>query len=311
MTQARRVATSVAALLLAATACGSADREEAADLKDRIQVRGQFGLRPVISLDRPVDISRTSSWLDTTGDGDRVGAASTVILQLTLVDARTGDTAVSTLDKGQRPLEIKLGDEVFPALNQALVGKPANSRVVVASSADDAYGDNGAPQLGIKGGDPVVMVADILSTDPTTVLDGPTGPTRTAPATAPRLEEADEVPVGFDVAGLRRPTKLTVVPLRDGTGPVVANPDRIAADYLGQVWGAEEPFRETFTKEPARFSIGLNGVVRAWDAALVGRKAGSRVMIITPPSLAYGASAQPGIPAGSTLVYVVDVLGVG
>jgi peptidylprolyl isomerase len=34
-------------------------------------------------------------------------------------------------------------------------------------------------------------------------------------------------------------------------------------------------------------------------------------MIITPPSLAYGASAQPGIPAGSTLVYVVDVLGVG
>jgi peptidylprolyl isomerase len=311
VTQARQAATSVVALLLAATACGTADREETADLKDRIHVRGRFGVKPAISIDRPLDIPRTSSWMGTTGKGDRVGAASTVILQLTLVDARTGRTAVSTLDKGQRPLEVKLGNAVFPALNQALVGKPANSRVVVASSAEDAYGDNGAPQLGIKGGDPVVMVADILSTDPATVLDGPTGPTRTAPATAPRLQEEDGLPVGFDVAGLRRPRKLTVVPLRDGTGPVVGNPDRIAADYLGQVWGAEQPFRETFTKEPARFSIGLDGVIRAWDAALIGRKAGSRVMIITPPSLAYGASAQPGVPAGSTLVYVVDVLGVG
>jgi len=37
---------------------------------------------------------------------------------------------------------------------------------------------------------------------------------------------------------------------------------------------------------------------------------GSRVLIIAPPSLAYGASAQGGIPANSTLAFVVDVLGV-
>ena len=65
------------------------------------------------------------------------------------------------------PLEVKLGDQVFPSLNTALVGKPADSRIVVASTPDDAYGDSGSPQIGIKGGDSVVMVADILSTDPT------------------------------------------------------------------------------------------------------------------------------------------------
>ena len=34
-------------------------------------------------------------------------------------------------------------------------------------------------------------------------------------------------------------------------------------------------------------------------------------MIISPPDLGYGSSAQPNIPANSTLVFVVDVLGVG
>jgi len=91
----------------------------------------------------------------------------------------------------------------------------------------------------------------------------------------------------------------------------VESPDRIAADYLGQVWGAKQPFEETFTKEPAGFSIGLGKVTKAWDCALVDKLEGARVMVICPPSLAYGATAQPGIPANSTLVFIVDVLGVG
>ena len=34
-------------------------------------------------------------------------------------------------------------------------------------------------------------------------------------------------------------------------------------------------------------------------------------MLICPPDSAYGKAAQPGIPANSTLVFVIDVLGVG
>jgi peptidylprolyl isomerase len=35
------------------------------------------------------------------------------------------------------------------------------------------------------------------------------------------------------------------------------------------------------------------------------------VMLICPPATAYGKASQPGIPANSTLVFVIDVLGVG
>ncbi len=311
MTQLHRAAAVLVALTLCATACGSAEKKEAASLKDQIMVTGDFGEKPTIEIDAPLKVPESTSWAEVDGDGEKVGGDATTILQLTLADGRTGETAVSTYDEGQRPLEAMLGDQIFPSLTEALIGKAAHSRLVVASTSDDAYGEDGAPQIGIKGGDPVVMVADILSTDPTSVLDGPTGASPAPSPTAPVLQEKDGLPVGFDFSRATKSKKLEVVTLREGTGPAVESPDRIEADYFGAVWGARKPFDETFTREPAKFSIGLGSVIQAWDTALAGKKEGARVMIICPPQVAYGATAQPNIPANSTLVFVVDVLGVG
>jgi FKBP-type peptidyl-prolyl cis-trans isomerase len=311
VTQRPRAAAVVVVLALGVSACGSSPKLDTSSLQDRVQVSGTFGSRPTIRMKTPLEVSRTTSWVATPGKGDPVGPEATAILHLTLTDGRTGKTAISTFDRGRQPLAVKLGDRVFPSLGKALTGKRADSRVVVASTADDAYGDNGAPQIGIKGGDSVVMVADILATDPTSVLTGPSGKAHRAPASAPRLVQKGGDPVGFDVSGLRKPRKLVVVPLRDGTGPVVEDPDRIAVDYLGQVWGAREPFGETYSKEPAIYSIGMSGLIKAWSQALVGLKEGARVLLVCPPKVAYGSTAQPDIPARSTLVYVVDVLGVG
>lgn len=311
MTQRRLAATAVLALALTTAACGSTETATEPGLRDRVEVGGEYGARPSVSIDTPLQVRETTAWTTRTGEGDEVGPNATTILALTLTDARTGKTAISTHDEGQRPLEITLGDQVFPALPKSLVGKPAGSRVVIASSPDDAYGDAGAPQIGVQGGDSIVMVADVLSTDPTSVLDGPTGARSAPPAGVPTLRERDGVPVGFDFGGLDTAKKYRAVLLREGTGPVVEEPDRIAADYLGQVWGADAPFDETFTDQPSEFSIGLGSVLKAWDRGLVGLREGSRVMLICPPALAYGSASQPGIPAGSTLVFVVDVLGVG
>ena len=102
------------------------------------------------------------------------------------------------------------------------------------------------------------MVSDILSTDPTSVLDGPTGASTPAPATAPRLLVEDGQPTGVDVTGLRKPKKLQVYQLREGTGPVLDGPHRIAADYLGQVWGEKTPFNDSYPKEPVNFTVGMS-----------------------------------------------------
>jgi len=58
------------------------------------------------------------------------------------------------------------------------------------------------------------------------------------------------------------------------------------------------------------FGVGVKGLIPAWDKVIPGLKQGSRVLIIAPPADGYGAQAQQGIPANSTLTFVVDVLGV-
>ncbi len=314
MTLRHRAAAAAVALALTATSCGSeelgSEEKETANPKDQIEVTGEFGAKPTISIDTPLSLEESTSWTKEVGEGDKVGAAATTILQLTLANGRTGKTAVSTTNPGERPF-AGTSDQIFPALAKALTGKPAHTRVVVAATADDTYGTSGSPQIGIRAGDPVVIVADILSTDPTSVLDGPTGTTRAAPASAPVVQVKDGVPAAFDFTKARKPRKLTVVTLREGTGPAVERPDRVSADYVGQVWGAKKPFEETFTTEPSILTIGLGAAIKAWDDALVGKKEGARLMIIAPPALGYGAAAQPNIPANSTLVFVVDVLGVG
>ncbi len=291
--------------------CGS-EEETPPSVREKISVEGDFGAKPTIDIDAPLDFSESTSWTTEKGDGDPVGSDAVAILALTIADGSSGKTAISSFDQGPGPLEVQLGDQVFPSLVDALTNRPAGSRVVVASVSDDAYGEQGAPQVGIKAGDPVVMVADVLSTDPTTLQEGPTGAEVTPPATAPRLLERDGVPTGFDVRGARRPgNKLMVIPLREGDGPAIEAPERVAVDYLGAVWGSSKPFDESYSKEPARFSIGLGGVIKGWDQGLEGVKEGARVMLVVPPGLGYGATERPGIPANSTLVFVVDVLGVG
>lgn len=312
MTRLHRAAAALAlALVVAACGSGGGDDQPEGSLKESVEVSGDFAAKPTIDIDDPLTVDESTSWTLQKGEGDEVRDQATAILQLTIADARTGDTVVSTLDQGQRPLEIDLTGQVFPSLSEGLVGQRAGSRVVVASTSEDAYGENGAPQIGIEGGDSVVMVADILSTDPTSVLEGPTGPTRTPPATAPRVRERGGVPVAIDFRGARKPSKLEVITLREGTGPAVTSPGRVTVDYLGQAWGGAKPFDQTYDKEPTSFSIGLSAVIKAWDRGLVDAKEGARVLILAPPDMAYGPDAQPGIPANSTLVFVVDVLGVG
>lgn len=301
-----------AALTLALSACGGETEEppeEVVDAQAQIEVSDNFGEVPEIDVEAPIELPESSSWTVVEGDGDVIGASATSILQLTLVDGATGEPAISTYDEGQTPLEVSAA-QIFPSLSEALAGQSAGTRLVVASTGEDAYGPDGSPQIGVAAGDPVVIVADVLSTDPTDVLAAPEGEELDVPATAPVIEEGDAGPTSFEVSG-RPPRELQVYTLIEGEGPEIENPSRVTANYMGEVWGADKPFDSSFERgEPSTFSVGLS-VVEGWSQGLEGVTEGSRVMLVIPPRLGYGAQDTGDIPAGSTLVFVIDVLGVG
>lgn len=105
------------------------------------------------------------------------------------------------------------------------------------------------------------------------------------------------------------PKDLKTNVISKGDGATLKNGDAIQVNYLGQAWDSAKPFDNSFDrKQPFDLTLGAGMVIQGWDKGLVGQKVGSRVELVIPPDLGYGAQGQGDIKPNATLVFVVDVL---
>jgi peptidylprolyl isomerase len=311
----------VAALLLLTTAAcggGSSTTKSApkVDMGTKIKgltVTGDFGKAPQVKVSPAVKVTKAQTQVVTAGTGKPAQANKKAMFDFSIMKGSDGSKVYSDLDAGTPQQRGLAEGQFFKPVIDALVGKPQGSRVVVADTVQDLWGAAGAPQLKLTKTDTVVLVMDLLSVEPTKVASGPSGKKVAAPATAPKVVESGGkvTALDFSTAPKKAPTTLQVIPLIEGTGPKVPSGRLTTFNYYGAVWGSKKPFDSSYTRgTPTPFGVGVNGLIPAWDKEIPGLRVGSRVLIIAPPSAAYGARAQQGIPANSTLAFVVDVLGV-
>ncbi|MFJ1545548.1 FKBP-type peptidyl-prolyl cis-trans isomerase [Streptomyces sp. NPDC088246] len=104
------------------------------------------------------------------------------------------------------------------------------------------------------------------------------------------------------------PKELKTRVVSQGDGATLKNGDAIQVNYLGQAWDSDKPFDNSFDRKPFDLTLGAGMVIQGWDKGLVGQKVGSRVELVIPPDLGYGAQGQGDIKPNATLVFVVDVL---
>lgn len=313
--------TAVPLLLLSVAACG----EDTGDTGDGgtdsasspvagLEVSGEYGVAPEVSVEEPLDVEEPQSEVLVEGEGGEVVEGEQALLHLFVANGTNGEKALATYDQDVPAAFQMSEDQLFKSVVDAVVGQGVGSRVVVVAPPEAAFGAQGAEQFNLTGEDDVVFVVDVMSVEPTDVLDGPDGEAN--PDVADDLptveEEAGEVSgISFAGAPKRAPKELEVVTLIEGEGPEVGDASLVTFDYLGQVWGQDEVFDESYSSEPRTFPVGVGGLIPAWDEAIVGAKKGSRLLIIAPPDVAYGAQGSPpSIPPDATLAFVVDVLGV-
>src|SRR5699024_4868099 len=102
------------------------------------------------------------------------------------------------------------------------------------------------------------------------------------------------------------PTKTVIEELIVGGGDTARKGDYLTMQYTGWKWSDGSQFDSSWERgAPFGFVLGQGQVITGWDESLVDAAVGSQLMLVIPPSEAYG---DQGELAGETLIFVVDVL---
>lgn len=112
--------------------------------------------------------------------------------------------------------------------------------------------------------------------------------------------------------GAKPGKKLVTSTLVKGKGAEVRRGDLVVANYVGYRWngdGGKLVATSFAAGQPGAFPSGK--LIKGLDAALSGRRAGSRVVAVIPPQDGYGSRGDSRHQVGpdDSLVYVLDVLG--
>lgn len=127
---------------------------------ENIHVTGEFGHKPVLSFDNTPSDDLLVEVLSE-GDGPVVEAGDTIHCHY-LGQVFDGDVFDNSYDRGQA-LSFQIGvGMVIRGWDDGLVGQKVGSRVLLSIPSEYGYGDRGVPQAGIRGGDTLVFVTDIL-----------------------------------------------------------------------------------------------------------------------------------------------------
>jgi len=62
--------------------------------------------------------------------------------------------------------------------------------------------------------------------------------------------------------------------------------------------------------EPFEFTLGAGMVIKGWDEGLLGMKVGEKKTLTITPDKGYGSQAVGPIPANSTLIFDVELVGI-
>ena len=126
------------------------------------------------------------------------------------------------------------------------------------------------------------------------------------PADAPLTIEAGKLTV--EIPAGDPPTELVTEDITVGDGPTAAPGDKVSMQYVGVLYSDGTEFDASWNRgEPFEVVLGEGNVIQGWDQGIPGMNLGGRRQLVIPPDLAYGDRASEKIPAGSTLVFVVDL----
>ena len=109
------------------------------------------------------------------------------------------------------------------------------------------------------------------------------------------------------------PADMVVDDIVVGAGTEATAGSDVEVHYVGVAWSNGRQFDASWDRgDTLNFRVGAGQVIEGWDRGVQGMRVGGQRRLTLPPLLAYGSRGAGGvIGPDETLVFVVDLVGVG
>jgi FKBP-type peptidyl-prolyl cis-trans isomerase FkpA len=138
------------------------------------------------------------------------------------------------------------------------------------------------------------------------------GPEAKAPETQPPAASGQAYldKAAAEPGAVKTASGLVYRELRAGTGASPTASDTVKVNYRGTLVDGTEFDSSYKRNEPISFP--LNGVIPCWTEGVQKMKVGGKSQLVCPSSIAYeDRGSPPVIPGGATLIFEVELLGIG
>ena len=309
-----------AGLLVSLAACTSGQRSNgcaplytSGSNSNLVTAKGKIGDDPQAKVPTPVIAKKTEVSTVIKGDGRVIQPGAVAVVQVSIYDASNGNVLITSDYTG--PGVIGYVRDESPAFGAVVQCETIGSRVAAVGSVKNLLGEEAIAQykLPVETDDTIILVADLLDS----YLGKANGVDQPAQAGYPSIVTAPNGRPGFTFANDQKaPSAYRSAVLKAGNGAKVKEGDAVVLNYTGLEWGAKAVADTTWDGLPtvkvmADLSDNQNGVPKGLLKAIVGQKIGSQVIVVLTPDVGYPSGSAPsGVTDGSTLVYVVDILGI-
>ncbi len=112
-------------------------------------------------------------------------------------------------------------------------------------------------------------------------------------------------------AAITTESGLTYIVTKHGDGAQLKAGDEVIVNYTGMLTNGKKFDSSLDRGQPFSFPLGAGRVIKGWDEALQQLRIGDHATLVLPPTIAYGSRAMgEDIPADSTLIFLIEVIGV-